>query len=84
MQELTLADFVGLTGVVIVLIAYFFLQIGKITIKDILFSLMNAIGSFMILYSLLYNWNLASFIIEFFWISISLLGIYNYYKTKLN
>nr|WP_321268573.1 hypothetical protein [uncultured Sulfurimonas sp.] len=82
MSELTHHDIIGSLGVAIVVIAYFLLQINKLDIKNIYFSSMNAIGSIMILYSLFYNWNLASVLIESFWIFISFIGIYNYYKQK--
>jgi len=80
MVELTIADIIGSIGVSFVIIAYFLLQIDKLNTKNILFSILNAIGSLMILYSLLDNWNLASVIIESFWIVISLIGIYNSFK----
>jgi len=82
MQELSFPDIIGTLGVLIVIIAYFQLQIGKIDINNILFSSMNAIGSMMILFSLFYNWNLSSVLIEIFWILISLIGVYNYYSKK--
>ena len=82
MQELSFPDIIGTLGVLIVIIAYFQLQIGKIDINNILFSSMNGIGSMMILFSLFYNWNLSSVLIEIFWILISLIGVYNYYSKK--
>jgi len=80
MLELTIADIIGSIGVLFVVIAYFLLQINKLTTKNISFSILNAIGSLMILYSLFDNWNLASVLIESFWIIISFIGIYNSLK----
>ncbi|MCW8894284.1 MAG: hypothetical protein OQK48_03445 [Sulfurimonas sp.] len=73
-------DTIGIIGVLIVLAAYFMLQSEKIDSKGFLYSFYNLFGSLLILYSLLYNWNLASFVIEFFWIAISLYGLWKWFK----
>jgi hypothetical protein len=75
-------DFIGLTGVSIIVTTYFLLQIHKLSSTDVKFSVLNIIGSLLILYSLLFNWNLPSVIIESFWILISLIGVYKYFKSK--
>jgi hypothetical protein len=72
---MTFPDIIGISGVTLILITYFALQIEKMDPKGLLYSLMNLIGSSMILYSLFYTWNTASFIIEIFWIAISLFGL---------
>ena len=36
---------------------------------------MNAVGAILILFSLLYNFNFAAFLIEMFWLAISFIGI---------
>lgn len=76
-------DVVGMVGVVIVVITYFLLQSERIDSKGFLYSFFNAFGSLLIMYSLLYNWNLASFFIEFFWILISLYGLRKWYRNKM-
>ena len=76
-------DIVGIVGVVIVVITYFLLQSEKIDSKGFLYSFLNAVGSLLVVYSLLYNWNLASFILEFFWILISLYGLKKWYRNKM-
>lgn len=75
-------DVIGIVGVAIVVATYFLLQSEKIDAKGFLYSFLNAFGSLLIMYSLLYNWNLASFIIEFFWILISLYGLRKWYRSK--
>ena len=75
-------DVIGIVGVAIVVVTYFLLQSEKIDSKGFLYSFFNAFGSLLILYSLLYNWNLASFIIEFIWIVISLYGLKKWYRSK--
>jgi hypothetical protein len=76
-------DVVGIVGVIIVVITYFLLQSEKIDSKGFLYSFLNAVGSLLVVYSLLYNWNLASFILEFFWILISLYGLRKWYRNKM-
>ncbi len=75
-------DIIGIIGVAIVVVTYFLLQSEKIDSKSFLYSFLNAFGSLLIMYSLLYNWNLASFIIEIFWILISLYGLKKWYRNK--
>ncbi len=77
-----MVDTIGIIGVVMVLITYFLLQSQKIDSKGFWYSFLNVFGSLLIVYSLLYNWNLASFIIEFFWILISLWGLKKWYRSK--
>jgi len=80
---MNLVDIIGTIGVIIILVTYFLLQNEKISSKNISFSILNTIGSILILYSIMYNWNLASALIEGFWILISLFGIYKYLKKSL-
>jgi hypothetical protein len=68
-------DYIGAFGAFLVVIAYFYLQIGKISGQDITFSVLNAIGSMLILISLSFNFNFSAVIIEVFWLIISLLGL---------
>ena len=69
-------DVIGIIGVAIIVITYFLLQIEKIKSDDLQYSLLNIFGSVLILFSILQNWNLASFLIEIFWILISFIGVY--------
>jgi len=41
---------------------------------------MNLVGAILLLISLCYNFNLASFVIELFWITASLIGLYKFLK----
>ncbi|MEM9724845.1 MAG: hypothetical protein AAF909_05200 [Pseudomonadota bacterium] len=68
-------DAIGIVGVALVVCAYFLLQTERLTINDLSYSLLNLIGSAMILLTLFYTFNLASFVIEIFWLGISLIGV---------
>lgn len=74
-----LPDILGILGVLIILSYYFLIQIDKCSPKDLNFSVGNLIGSILLLISLLYNWNLASVLIEIAWSLISIYGITQYY-----
>lgn len=68
-------DYVGLVGVAITLIAYLLLQVNWMRIEGKSYSLLNAIGSLLILYSLYYHWNTPAAVIELAWLVISLFGL---------
>ena len=81
-MTITLYDTLGIIGVVIILIAYFALQIEKLSVQDWRYSAMNAFGALLILISLLFSFNLASFIIEIAWLAISLFGLFRAFQTR--
>ena len=68
-------DILGTFGVGIILVAYLLLQLGKLRSEHPAFSSMNALGAAMILVSLYYDFNFASFLMEFFWLVVSLFGV---------
>ncbi len=70
-----LANYVGLVGVVLLLIAYFFLSTGRWISDSFNYQLYNLVGAVLILYSLCFHWNLSSFVIEIAWVAISLIGL---------
>jgi len=80
-------DTVGVIGVALMLLAYFLLQIGKIASTSFSYSCLNCIAALMILFSLFFDWNLPSAIVEGCWALISAYGIYRYFslrKTAIN
>lgn len=68
-------DVVGTGGVVLILVAYFMLQTARWSGQTVGYSVVNLIGSLMITVSLVFDFNLSSFIIEVAWIAISIYGI---------
>ncbi|MCD4756869.1 MAG: hypothetical protein K8R39_01215 [Arcobacteraceae bacterium] len=76
-------DIIGVVGVSFVLITYYLLQVEKIDSKGFWYSFLNLFGAVLIMYSLMYNWNLASIIIEIFWIVISAYGVWKYFKKTV-
>ena len=66
---------IGITGIGLIILAYFFLQTGKLRSDEMTYPLLNLIGAILHLISLYRFYNLPSVIIELFWIGISIYGI---------
>ena len=77
-----LLDLVGNIGVVLLMMAYLLLQLNRLSSNGLTYSLINALGASLIVVSMVANFNLSAFVIEVFWIFISLLGIYRYFKNS--
>ena len=78
----SIADIIGLLGTALVVAAYFLMQLNKLDPKGLQFNLMNLAGAVCLILSLVVHFNLASFVIEIFWIAAYLVGIYHYIKRK--
>ena len=72
-------DLLGSIGVFIIVLTYILLQTGKMKSDALIYSLLNAVGATFILISLLYSFNFSAFIVEFFWMLISIYGIAKYF-----
>lgn len=81
-MQLALSDLIGIIGVFVIIVAYMLLHLEKMDAKNLSFSVLNTLGALLIIISLLYDWNLASFLMEAIWMLISLYGILKYYKLK--
>ena len=66
---------VGLIGTLLVLLAFFLLQVDKLRGNGPIYQLMNAIGAAAIIGSLFYEFNLAAMLLEIAWLAISVYGI---------
>jgi hypothetical protein len=75
-----LFDIIGMSGTILVVGAFFMLQLEKLTPKSLAYNLINLTGAILLLISLCYNFNLASFVIELFWIAASIIGLVKYYS----
>jgi len=80
--DYTWSDFVGNIGVFFILLTYLLLQLDKIDAKSLMYSALNALGACLICVSLYFDFNLSSFVIEVFWLGISLFGIWRVFKTE--
>ncbi|MEP6787776.1 MAG: hypothetical protein ABJB40_05050 [Acidobacteriota bacterium] len=75
-------DILGTLGVAVIILTYVLLQLGRIKSEQLAYSLLNAAGASLILVSLYYSFNFPSFIVEFFWLLISLFGLGKYLFRK--
>ena len=78
----TCSNTVGITGVILLLIAYYLLSMNKMSPHHLSYQWLNLLGAIFILFSLFFHWNTASVLIEVAWIIISLIGIYRILHTK--
>jgi len=74
-----LFDIIGMSGTFLVVGAFFLLQLEKLTPQSLAYNLINLSGAVLLLISLCYNFNLASFVIELFWIAASVIGLVKYF-----
>ncbi|MFL1706166.1 hypothetical protein ACHJH3_04100 [Campylobacter sp. MOP7] len=75
-------QFIGFLGMICIVLGYLLLQIGRLTSNDLSYQLINLVGAILLIISLLVHFNLGSFLIEVFWIFITLYGIFKIYKNR--
>ncbi len=75
-------DLLGIIGVVLIVATYMLLQLEKLSATSFLYSAANGLGASLILVSLIYDFNLSAFIIEAFWLLISIFGIMRYFSRN--
>ena len=73
--SLSYIDAIGTAGTLMVVAAYFGTQMRYINSDDLIFPILNLLGALLISVSLIHNFNLASALMEVFWIAISIFGI---------
>ena len=73
--EIGSSDIVGFIGVGFVVGTYGLSQMGKMDVNRPLYPALNGVGALFILFSLYYSFNPASFVIEMFWLAISVFGL---------
>jgi hypothetical protein len=66
---------VGIVGTLLVLLAFFLLQARKLHGNGAIYQLLNAFGAAAIIVSLVYEFNLASMVLEIAWLLISIYGL---------
>lgn len=74
-MDLRGSDIVGFAGVGLIVGTYFLSQIGRMDATRPLYPALNGLGAALILISLFYTFNAASFLIESFWLVISVIGL---------
>ena len=75
-------DVVGTIGVALIVYAYAGTQTRRMNPEGLQYSILNLVGAILITVSLNYAFNMASFIIEIFWIIFSLWGIWRWLQNR--
>jgi len=75
-------DLAGFVGVVLIVVAYLLLQLNQLPSSAPAYSLLNAIGAFLVMVSLVFDFNLSAFLMEAFWFLISLFGLFRSIFSK--
>lgn len=68
-------DFAGNIGVALIVVSYFLMQIGRLDARSKGYAVTNAVGAGLVIVSLLFRFNLSAFLVEAFWLLISLIGL---------
>jgi hypothetical protein len=68
-------DLIGNAGVVAILATYALVQLDRIDVRKISYSVLNALGAGFVTISLIVDFNLSAFLIELSWLVISVYGI---------
>ena len=77
-MENWIVDTIGMLGAGLVVLAYYLLQLERADPRGLGYNMINLVGAIFLLVSLCFNFNLASFVIELFWIGASLIGLWRY------
>ncbi len=75
---------IGHLGVFLFVCAYFLLQREVLKSDDLRYLCMNLVGAILLMISLTWKWNLPAFILEFFWMLISIYGIIKTLRKRRN
>ena len=68
-------DLIGNVGVLLMVVAYLLLQLEKLSGSALSYLLLNAVGAMLVMISLMFRFNLSAFLMEAFWLLISLYGL---------
>ncbi len=77
-------DAVGGLGAALIVLTYLLLLLERLDARGLSYSFLNGIGAALVIFSLMYEFNLSAFLIELFWLLISLLGLVMWVRRKSN
>lgn len=81
-MEVWIIDGIGMLGTLLVVLAYYLLQLERTDPRGLTYNVINLVGALCLLLSLCFHFNLASFVIEIFWIVASLIGLWKYRRRQ--
>jgi len=68
-------DLAGNLGVAFVVVTYTLVQVRQMQATSLVYGILNAVGAALILFSLLFAFNLSAFVMEAFWLLASIIGV---------
>ncbi len=74
-------DWVGIAGTLLVLLAFFLLQAGRLHGNRLTYQVLNLLGAGGVLVSLWGSFNLSVFLLEAAWVAISAYGILRSFRA---
>ena len=72
---MALHDVAGILGSALIVGSYLWLQLGRMRADQIAWPVLNGLGAALVMASLLVEFNLGAFVLECFWLVISLIGL---------
>ena len=75
-------QWIGFVGMIFIVWAYLILQQGRYAFNSLYYQLLNLIGAILLLISLIVHFNFSSFMIEVFWIGITIYGLIKMNKER--
>jgi hypothetical protein len=75
-------DIIGLVGVGLIILAYILLQAERVKHSSLLYLGANGLGAGLVLFTLYFDFNLASAVVEGFWVAVSVYGVWRSRRTK--
>jgi hypothetical protein len=75
-------DAVGGAGALLIVATYLALQLRRVGAEALSYSLANGLGAGLILISLCVDFNLSAALIEGFWLAISIVGVYLWFRRR--
>lgn len=75
-----IAHVIGFLGMLCVVLCYYNVTHSKWKHDDFVYNSINLLGAILLIISLCFHFNLGSFVIEIFWIAISISALWRKYK----
>ena len=75
-------DIAGIVGSILIVGSYLLLQIGRLRPNQLAWPALNGLGALLVMLSLLVEFNLGAFVLECFWLLISLVGLIRVLRTS--
>lgn len=79
MLHVTMFDVLGILGVALIIGTYLLLTTGRMKSDGWRYPALNGLGAALIMVSLAVDFNLSAFVVEAFWLVISVIGVVRFF-----